>query len=64
VKALLVYLALGAASIVPALVTVIYAAVALLEQLAVTPDPSEAHARDAIEDDHTVPSQLARARDP
>jgi hypothetical protein len=41
VKALLVYLALGAASIVPVLVTVIYAAVALLEQLAVTPDPSE-----------------------
>lgn len=49
--ALLVDLALGAAIIIAVLVLVIFAAVVLLEQLAVTPDPSEAHARDAAEDD-------------
>jgi hypothetical protein len=47
--ALRVYLALGAAIIIAVLV--IFAAVVLFQQLAVTPDPSEAHARDAAEDD-------------
>jgi hypothetical protein len=47
--ALLVDLALGAAIIIAVLVLVIFAAVVLLEQLAVTPDPSEAHAGDATE---------------
>jgi len=41
--ALRVYLALGAAIIIAVLV--IFAAVVLFQQLAVTPDPSEAHAR-------------------
>jgi len=49
--ALRVYLALGAAIIIAVLVIVIFAAVVLLQQLAVTPDPSEPHARDAAEDD-------------
>jgi len=49
--ALRVYLALGAAIIIAVLVIVIFAAVVLFQQLAVTPDPSEAHARDAAEDD-------------
>ena len=40
---------LGAAIIIAVLVIVIYAAIVLLEQLAVTADPSEAHARDATE---------------
>jgi len=47
--ALRVYLALGAAIIIAVLV--IFAAVVLFQQLAVTPDPSEPHARDAAEDD-------------
>jgi hypothetical protein len=51
VMALLVYLALGVAIIIAVLVIVIFAAVVLFQQLAVTPDPSEPHARDAAEDD-------------
>ena len=47
--ALRVYLALGAAIIIAVLV--IFAAVVLFQQLAVTADPSEPHARDAAEDD-------------
>jgi hypothetical protein len=39
-----VYLALGAATIIVVLLIVIFAAVVLLEQLAIAPDPSEAHA--------------------
>jgi len=49
--ALRVYLALGVAIIIEALVIVIFAPVVLLQQLAVTADPSEPHARDAAEDD-------------
>ena len=47
--ALRVYLALCAAIIIAVLE--IFAPVVLFQQLAVTPDPSKPHARDAAEDD-------------